>query len=301
MKKIIVALGVAAVALGFSSCNNEGSTAGSGSQSDSLSILLGDVQGASYLQMWDQIPDTMKAKLSKDKFIEGFKAVISRDPKEDQAYIMGMSTALQLAGNIAQMQDAGVKFNKDVFISHFAESFKKDSVDQANVMAANEALRVYMNEANELIMKKQQADQQAAMAAKQADAEPAIRAGKEFIEAQKKADPSIKTTESGVSYKVVKEGSGNKPERKDRVKVNYTGKHIDGTEFDSSKGEPREFRVDGVVPGFSEVLQMMAPGAKYIAYLPYDKAYGLSGAGDIKPGETLVFEIEMVSVLPNGK
>ncbi len=301
MKKIIVALGVAAVALGFSSCNNEGSTAGSGSQNDSLPILLGDVQGASYLQMWDQLPDTMKAKLSKDKFLEGFKAVISRDPKEDQAYIMGMSTALQVTSNLAQMQEAGVKFNKEVFISHFAEAFKKDSVDRTALMDANEELRIYMNEVNELIMKKQQADQQAAMAAKQADAEPAIKAGKEFIEAQKKADPSIKTTESGVCYKVVKEGSGQKPGRKDRVKVNYTGKHIDGTEFDSSKGEPRDFRVDGVVPGFAEVLQMMAPGAKYIAYIPYDKAYGLNGAGDIKPGETLVFEIEMVSVLPNGK
>ncbi|MDE6100854.1 MAG: FKBP-type peptidyl-prolyl cis-trans isomerase [Paramuribaculum sp.] len=302
MKKIIVALGVAAVALGFSSCNSEGSSAaGNGSQSDSLAILDGDVQGASYLKMWNQLPDTLKAKLSKDKFIEGFKTVMSRDLKEDQSYMMGLNTAMQLVGNIAQMQEAGVKFDKDIYVSHFVEAFKKDSVDQAALMADNEQLRIYMNEVNEMIMKKQMADRQAAMEARKAEAEPEIKAGKEYVEAQKKADPSIQTTKSGVSYKVVKEGTGAKPGSTDNVKVNYTGKHIDGTEFDSSKGKPAEFAVNRVVPGFAEVLKMMAPGAKYVAYIPYDKAYGLDGTQNIKPGETLVFEIELVSVTPSAK
>ena len=148
-------------------------------------------------------------------------------------------------------------------------------------------------------MKKREADQQRAIEEQKAAAEPNIKAGKEYVEKQKKADPTIKTTESGLSYKVVKEGTGTKPTKSDRVKVIYTGKHIDGTEFDSSNGQPTEFSLAGVVPGFAEALQLMAPGAKYVVYIPSDLGYGLRGAGDkVKPGETLVFEMELVAVEP---
>lgn len=303
MKKIIVAFGVAAVALGFASCNkgaeNTSAASDNGIQADSLSMLLGDVQGASYLGYWDQMPDTMKAKLSKDEFLAGFKAVMQKDYNKDQAYLMGMSTAMQLLGNVSQMEDAGVKFNRSEYISHFSNAFKQDSVDQAGMTAKNEQLTLYMNEVQGLMMKKQQEMQQQAMKEAEAKAQPNIKAGKEYVEKQKKADPSIKTTESGVSYKVVNEGNGTKPGKTDNVKVKYVGKHINGEEFDSSRGEAVQFNVSGVVPGFGEILQLMAPGAKYVAYIPADKAYGNHGTNNIEPGETLVFEIEMVEVVPS--
>jgi len=302
MKKFIMAFGVAALALGFASCNKGGSeekTADNGINSDSLSMLLGDVQGTSYLGYWDQMPDTMKAKLSKDEFLAGFKAVMQKDYEKDQAYLMGMSTAMQILGNISQMEDAGVKFNRDEYISHFSTYFKKDTVNQLEMGAKNEQLTMYMNQVQNMMMAKQQKMQEEAQKAAEEKARPNITAGKEYVEKQKKADPSIKTTESGVSYKVVTEGKGTKPAKGDNVKIKYVGKHIDGKEFDSSKGEAVQFNVNGVVPGFSEILQLMAPGSKYVAYIPSDKAYGNNGTGNIEPGETLVFEIEMVEVIPN--
>lgn len=302
MKKFIVAFGVAAMALGFAACNKGAAneeTADNGIQSDSLSMLLGDVQGASYVGYWDQMPDTMKAKLSKDDFLAGFKAVIQKDFNKDQAYLMGMSTAMQVLGNISQMEEAGVKFNRSEYISHFSSSFKQDSVNMVEMGAKNEQLTMYMNQVQNLMMQKQQKQQEEAMKAAEEKAQPNIKAGKEYVESQKKADPSIQTTESGVSYKVVTEGKGTKPGKSDNVKVKYVGKHINGEEFDSSNGEAVQFNVAGVVPGFGEILQLMAPGAKYVAYIPSDKAYGNNGTGSIEPGETLVFEIEMVEVMPN--
>lgn len=299
MKKFIVALGVAAVALGFSSCGNSGSSEGSGKSNDSLAMLLGEVQGANYLQMWNQLPDTMKQKLNKDEFIAGFKSIINRDAKKDQAYLMGASTALQLMGNLVQMQDAGVEFNTSLFVSKFNEAFKKDSVDNTSLSDATNKLTLFMTDVQDKIMKKREADQQHMIEEQKAAAEPSIKAGKEYVEKQKKADPTIKTTASGLSYKVIKEGTGTKPTKSDRVKVIYTGKHIDGTEFDSSNGQPTEFSLAGVVPGFAEALQLMAPGAKYVVYIPSDLGYGFRGAGDkVKPGETLVFEMELVAVEP---
>ena len=299
MKKFIVALGVTAVALGFSSCNNSGSSENAGASNDSLATLLGEVQAANYNNLWNQLPDSMKQKLSKDDFIAGFKSIMEKDSKKDQAYLMGASTAMQLMNNIAQMEDAGVNFNTSLYISKFAEVFKKDSVDNASLQASTDKLTIQMTEVQNLIMKKREADQQRALEEQNAAAEPNIKAGKEYVESQKKADPSIKTTESGLSYKVIKEGTGTKPTRSDRVKVIYTGKHIDGSVFDSSNGQPTEFSMAGVVPGFAEALQLMAPGAKYVVYIPSELGYGVRGAGEnIKPGETLVFELELAAVEP---
>lgn len=302
MKKIIVALGIAAVALGITSCNNDSATASnSAADNDSLAVLLGEVQGSTYLNMWNQLPDTMKQKLSKDEFIAGLKAIIEKDNKKDESYLMGAQTAMQIMMNLNQMEDAGVKFNKSAFLSEFSKAFKKDSVDDAALHAASDKLTILMTDVQNLIMKKREADQQRAIAEQNAAAEPNVKAGKEYVEQQKKADPSIKTTESGLSYKVIKEGTGAKPTRSDRVKVIYTGKHIDGSVFDTSNGEATEFSLAGVVPGFAEALQMMAPGAKYVVYIPSDLGYGVRGAGDkIKPGETLVFELELTAVEPAG-
>lgn len=306
MKKIILACGIAAAALGFTACNGGGGASSSSSaQGDSLSILLGQVQGGSYLGMWDQMlqqtPDSLKQNIDKDKFLEGFKAVMGKDPKTDQSYMLGMQVAMQVMGNVAQLQDAGVAFDKAKYISNFCSAFKADSVDQAELQKAQEALTQYMNVANEAIMAKQRADQQRAEQDRLREAQPQIEAGKKYIEDLKKKDPAYKTTESGLTYKAEKEGTGAKPADADKVKVRYVGKHIDGTVFDQTKDEPAEFSLRGVVPGFAEVLKLMAPGAKYTAVLPYEIAYGVNGNRDIKPGETLIFEIEMVGVTPGPK
>ena len=136
--------------------------------------------------------------------------------------------------------------------------------------------------------------ERAATATKEA-AEKNTKEGEKFL-AENKAKPGVKTTASGLQYKVEKEGSGAAPKETDTVVVNYRGTLIDGTEFDSSykRGEPATFPVNRVIKGWTEALQLMKPGAKYQLFIPSNLAYGPGGAGgDIGPNATLIFEVEL--------
>jgi FKBP-type peptidyl-prolyl cis-trans isomerase len=119
-----------------------------------------------------------------------------------------------------------------------------------------------------------------------------------FLEDNKKSE-GIHITKSGLQYKVISSGKGGKaPLATDKVTVHYTGKLIDGTVFDSSTGrDPITFEVGGVIAGWTEALQLMHEGDKWMIYLPYDIAYGERGAGDqIPPYATLIFEVELIKV-----
>ena len=112
--------------------------------------------------------------------------------------------------------------------------------------------------------------------------------------------PGVVTTTSGLQYKVMTGGSGDSPKRSDQVTVNYRGRLLDGTEFDSSykRGEPATFEVDRVIPGWTEALQLMKPGAKYELYVPPQLAYDQRSRPPIPPGSMLIFEVELLSVKP---
>jgi FKBP-type peptidyl-prolyl cis-trans isomerase FklB len=109
----------------------------------------------------------------------------------------------------------------------------------------------------------------------------------------------VKTTASGLQYKVIKEGTGKTPKATDTVKVNYAGKFLDGKEFDSSykRGEPAEFKADQVIKGWTEALTMMKEGSKYELYIPAKLAYGEEGRGPIPPNSMLIFEVELLNVV----
>ena len=124
--------------------------------------------------------------------------------------------------------------------------------------------------------------------------------GDKYLEDNKKK-PGVKTTASGLQYKVEKEGTGALPKATDMVTVNYRGTLIDGTEFDSSykRGQPATFPVNGVIKGWTEALQLMKQGAKYQLFIPSSLAYGERAMGpDIGPNSTLIFEVELQDVKP---
>ena len=124
-----------------------------------------------------------------------------------------------------------------------------------------------------------------------------IAAQKAFLE-ENAAKAGIITTESGLQYEIITAGTGASPEASDRVEVHYEGTLIDGTVFDSSyeRGESITFGVGQVIKGWTEVLQLMKEGAKYRAYIPADLAYGDRDMGEIPPGSTLIFDIELLKV-----
>lgn len=125
-----------------------------------------------------------------------------------------------------------------------------------------------------------------------------IAKGNAFLEANKKK-PGVITTPSGLQYSVIKEGTGAKPTLNDKITAHYHGTLIDGSVFDSSvdRGQPASFPVSGVIPGWTEALQMMPVGSKWKLVIPSNLAYGERGAGGkIAPNSVLVFEVELLSI-----
>jgi FKBP-type peptidyl-prolyl cis-trans isomerase FklB len=121
--------------------------------------------------------------------------------------------------------------------------------------------------------------------------------GREFLVENGKKE-GVKTTDSGLQYKVIREGTGRSPGATDTVTVHYRGTLIDGNEFDSSyrNGKPASFRVDRVIPGWTEALQLMREGAKWQLFIPPDLAYGERGT---LADKTLIFDVELISVQPS--
>jgi FKBP-type peptidyl-prolyl cis-trans isomerase FklB len=182
-------------------------------------------------------------------------------------------------------------------------NFKKQNMDlnpEALAAGAKDALngkpQISPNEVREIMTQWQKdfSEKQKVMATKnQAD-------GEKYLAENKKKE-GVKTTESGLQYKVIKEGTGPQPKGTDTVTVNYRGTTIDGTEFDSSykRGEPATFPLNGVIKGWTEGLQLMKKGSKYQFVIPANLAYGDRGVGpDITPNSTLVFEVELLDIKP---
>ena len=127
----------------------------------------------------------------------------------------------------------------------------------------------------------------------------AKKAGEVFL-AENKKKPGIVSLPSGLQYQVLQEGTGAKPQLTDKVKVHYHGTLLDGFIFDSSvqRGEPIELSLNGVIPGWTEALQMMSVGSKWKLFIPSHLAYGDNQAGpNIKPGSTLIFEVELLDIV----
>ncbi|MBI5057987.1 MAG: FKBP-type peptidyl-prolyl cis-trans isomerase [Nitrospirae bacterium] len=139
------------------------------------------------------------------------------------------------------------------------------------------------------------------MAQMKESAEKNKKEGDAFLAENKKKE-GVVTLPSGLQYKVIKEGTGAKPKATDTVSVHYKGTFIDGAEFDSSmkRGQPATFKVGGVIPGWTEALQLMKAGSKWQLYVPSNLAYGERGAGrEIGPNATLIFEVELLSIQEN--
>jgi len=129
-------------------------------------------------------------------------------------------------------------------------------------------------------------------------AKSALEKGQQFLKENGKKE-GVKTTASGLQYKVLRDGSGKQPKATDTVEVHYEGRLIEGTVFDSSyqRRESIEFPLNGVIAGWTEGVALMKEGAKYQLYIPSELAYGSMGAGgDIGPDETLIFDVELIKV-----
>jgi FKBP-type peptidyl-prolyl cis-trans isomerase FklB len=180
----------------------------------------------------------------------------------------------------SRIEKSGVdNFNAEALAKGFKDAFKVENPAMDNA-AANAIIQNFF---------KKMADKESA---------EAVEEGKKFLAENAKKE-GVKLTESGLQYKVLKEGEGDSPKPTDVVEVFYKGTLIDGTVFDETHDKPVSFPVNGVIPGWTEALQLMKVGSKYQLFIPSELAYGERGAGgQIKPNSTLIFEVELLSIKP---
>ena len=182
------------------------------------------------------------------------------------------------------------------------KNLKKQSIDiDPNILV--KGLKDALSSGKPLLTEKEIQETMAAlqkemMAKRQEVAKQNKKEGEAFLAENKKKE-GVKTLPSGLQYKVIKAGGGQKPKSTDTVTVHYRGTLINGTEFDSSykRGQTVSFQVSGVIPGWTEALQLMEEGAKWQLFIPSNLGYGERGAGSmIGPNATLIFDVELISI-----
>ena len=286
MKKVSIFMAIAAAA-SLASCTAQAPKANLKTDIDSLSYSIGMAQTQGLKGYLTGRLDVDTAYMA--EFIKGLNEGANKTSKKDIAYMAG----LQIGQQISNQMMKGI--NQELFAGDSTKTISKDNfmagfiagtLEKGGVMTM-EAAQEYTRTAMETIKAK-------AMEEKYADNKAA---GEKFL-AENKTKEGVKTTESGLKYKVITEGKGEIPADTCKVKVNYKGTLIDGTEFDSSykRNEPATFRANQVIKGWTEALTMMPVGSKWELYIPQELAYGSRESGQIKPFSTLIFEVELVGI-----
>ncbi len=257
-------------------------------QSDTLSYVAGMslTQGlVEFLQHSMKIDTAYMAD-----FISGLeKTIESADDPQFKAYMAGMEIAKQLKekmlpGMAHELKDSPDSLVEELAFRGFIDALQGDTT-YYNIEDASLLFKDLMSEAKEAKTEKLYGENR--------------RAGEQFLAENSKKE-GVTITESGLQYKVIVEGKGEKPQATDRVKVNYEGRLVDGTVFDSSAkhgDKPLEFKANQVIKGWTEALTLMPVGSKWELYIPYDLAYGERDSGKIKPFSALIFTVELVEIV----
>ena len=286
MKKITILAAIAAVA-GLASCTAQAPKANLKTELDSLSYSIGMAQTQGLKGYLVGRMDVDTAYMA--DFIKGVTEGANKSGKKETAYMAGLQIGQQIANQmmkgINQELFAGDS-TKTISKENFLAGFIAGTLEKGGLMTM-ETAQAYTQTAMEAIKAK-------AMEEKYADNKAA---GEKFL-AENKTKEGVKTTPSGLQYKVITEGKGEIPADTCKVKVNYKGTLIDGTEFDSSykRNEPMTFRANQVIKGWTEALTMMPVGSKWELYIPQELAYGSRDQGQIKPFSTLIFEVELLGI-----
>ena len=223
-----------------------------------------------------------------DDFMKGFEQMaLTETDKKEKARLAGIEIRAQLENQILPAANRQIDDSVQVLVKQrFVDGFK-DGIMQANMY-------ITMDSTQKLVRKQMDYYHNVKMEKKYG----ANRlAGEEFLKLNAKKD-SVQTTPSGLQYKVITMGTGEKPQPTQKVKVNYEGRLIDGTVFDSSfkHGKPVTFPSNQVIKGWTEALCMMPVGSKWELYVPQQLAYGDREQGKIPPFSTLVFTVELLSI-----
>lgn len=299
MKKIILSLCAATVALGFTACGDNDQAAGNEGSAelkamgDSVSVAYGHMTAGEFRSRCDQmmanLSEEQKANFSKSDFMRGLESVATRDTA-DLAYIMGVQAGMSIWGAAQGIpNDLKIPADADKMVQAFKEVFMADSV--ADSYSYRMEFQEIMNKAQEIAKEQEKARLEALPESVENKAKGAAYADSLVNNA------GYTRAGSGLVYKIEEQGTGDLVKANDRIKLRYVGKHINGEVFDQTREEPMTAYASRFVPGFSEGLQLLSNGGKATIVIPADLAYGVEGRDGIGRNETLVFDIEVVDIV----
>ena len=287
MKKLFIAAAMAVAAMGMTSCGNSTPKPNLKTDVDTLSYAMGlsQTQGLKeYLVQMDI--DTTYI----DAFVKGLnEGANAGDDKKKAAYYMGIQIGQQISNRMVKginHELYGEDSTKTISLKNFMAGFIQGVKGKKGLMTVEQAGQVAQMKM--MAIKSKNMEEQYG---------PLKKKGEEWMAANAKK-AGVKTLPSGVQYKVIKEGNGAMPKDTSLVTVNYEGRLIDGTVFDSSykRGQAVDLRANQVIKGWTEALVHMPAGSVWEVYIPQELAYGEREQGQIKPYSPLVFKIELIKV-----
>ena len=293
MKKTILFCVALAGLTAMSSCGNKAATKLENA-ADSASYALGVSNGARFGEalksgMYEQLKN-----IDPNDFMKGLAAALKTDSTQRSYAALVRAEGVdglyikEMLNNIKQ--GTGVEIDIPTFVQAYKQAMDGDTTLLISAMQSNSVLDAIFRAAAEAKEK-----EELARLAETPEAKENLAKGEAFL-AEKAKEEGVVKTESGLLYKVVKEGKGDKVQSNQRAKVSYKGTLIDGTQFDANASAT--FSPTQVVKGFGEGLQLMQKGGKYILYIPAELGYGVRGGGDkIPTNSTLIFEVEVLDIV----
>jgi FKBP-type peptidyl-prolyl cis-trans isomerase FklB len=290
MKKLMIVAAMAMVAAGFTACGNGAPKASLKSDVDSMSYAIGMAQTQG-------LKEYLVDRLGVDtayigEFIKGLnEGANAGDNKKKAAYYAGIQIGQQIANQMVKginQQVFGEDSTKTISMKNFMAGFISGTTGKGGLMTIDEAGIVAQSKMQEIRAREMEKAYG-----------PNKEEGEKFLAANAKKD-GVKTLESGVQYKVLKEGTGAIPADTSLVKVHYEGRLLNDSVFDSSykRGEPITLRCNQTIKGWTDAMVHMPAGSVWEVYIPQELAYGEREQGIIKPFSVLVFKIELLEVNP---
>jgi len=294
MKKLMIVAAMATVAAGFASCGNGTPKASLKSDVDSMSYAIGMTQTQG---LKEYLVDRLGVDTTyMSEFIKGLnEGANAGDSKKKAAYYAGIQIGQQIANQMIvgiNHEVFGDDSTKSISMKNFMAGFVSGTTGKGGLMSMEDAQMTAQTKMQEVRTREMEKTYG-----------PNKKEGEDFLAANAKKE-GVKTLESGVQYKVIKEGTGIVPTDTSLVKVHYEGRLLNDSVFDSSykRGQPTEFRCNQVIKGWTEALVHMPAGSTWEVYIPQELAYGERQQGAlIKPFSMLIFKIELIEVDPKKK
>lgn len=299
MKKLLSAAFAATITVAsLSSCCGKGECNATGCDADtaiakatidSISMAQGMYIGDAVLSNYPMIE--REGNVSKEDIIKGIQLVLGAN--NSRGTTIGMQFGIQMINEMKQLEDMGINVDRSLMLQYFKKAFLQDTINQDEAQRAYAAYQGLVN----AVQAQRKAREEARIAASP-EAMQNVKDGESYLAAVMKDDPEVKTTESGLGYRIENAGDGMAVADGKRLRLKYTEKQINGNIIVETAENGRIAYLANLTPGFGEGLKMLSKGGKAAFYVPGNIAYGVTGipSRNVGPNEMMVYEVEVIDV-----